>query len=54
MLTGYGTDGLGESCVVAFSYAQLGGLGWALIAGGTMFEAALTGRWDAIRAVWQG
>ncbi|MBP7650439.1 MAG: ubiquinone biosynthesis protein [Phenylobacterium sp.] len=32
VLTGYGTDGLGEGCVVAFSYAQTGSLGLAFIA----------------------
>jgi ubiquinone biosynthesis protein COQ4 len=32
VLTGYGTDGLGEACVVAFSYSQTRSLGFALIA----------------------
>lgn len=32
VLTGYGTDGLGEACVVAFSYQQTRSLGFALIA----------------------
>lgn len=32
VLTGYGTDGLGEGCIVAFSYAQTGSLGFAFIA----------------------
>lgn len=32
VLTGYGTDGLGEACVVAFSYSQTKSLGFALIA----------------------
>ena len=33
VLTGYKADEhLGEACLVAFSYAQVGGLGWALIA----------------------
>jgi ubiquinone biosynthesis protein COQ4 len=35
ILTGYGRDGLGESCVVAFSYSQTKGLGWAFIALGS-------------------
>ena len=39
ILSGYHRDGLGEACLVAFSYAQTGGLGWALIAPG----AALAG-----------
>lgn len=34
VLTGYSTDGLGEGCVVAFSYAQTGSRGFALIAFG--------------------
>ena len=54
VMTGYGTDGSGESCVVAFSYAQLGGLGWALIALGTALVAALARRFDVVRAVWEG
>lgn len=32
VLTGYGTDALGEACVVAFSYAQTRDLGFAFIA----------------------
>ena len=32
VLTGYSTDGLGEACVVAFSYSQTRSLGFALIA----------------------
>lgn len=32
VLTGYGTDALGEACLVAFSYPQTKSLGWALIA----------------------
>ncbi len=32
VLTGYGTDALGEICVVAFSYAQTRSLGFAAIA----------------------
>jgi ubiquinone biosynthesis protein COQ4 len=31
VLTGYGTDGLGEACVVAFSYAQTKSLGFGFI-----------------------
>ncbi|HUO23610.1 MAG TPA: Coq4 family protein [Caulobacteraceae bacterium] len=40
VLTGYGRDPLGEACLAAFSYAQTGGLGWALIAVGSAFKAA--------------
>jgi len=32
VLTGYGTDALGEACIVSFSYPQTKSLGWALIA----------------------
>ena len=32
VLTGYETDGLGEGCLVAFSYAQTGSLGYVFIA----------------------
>jgi len=32
VLTGYSTDGLGEACVVAFSYPQTKSLGFAVIA----------------------
>jgi ubiquinone biosynthesis protein COQ4 len=53
ILSGYHRDGLGETCLVAFSYAQLRSLGWALIAVG----AALRSRGSAqpyVRAIWQG
>ncbi|HUO12130.1 MAG TPA: Coq4 family protein [Caulobacteraceae bacterium] len=36
VLTGYGRDALGEASLVAFSYQQTKGLGWALIAFGAM------------------
>ena len=32
VLSGYHRDGLGEACLVAFSYGQTGSLGWAVIA----------------------
>ncbi|MBV1689451.1 ubiquinone biosynthesis protein COQ4 [Novosphingobium sp. G106] len=56
VLTGYRADDpLGEACLVAFSYAQTKGLGWALIAVGS----ALTGLRSpqglaAARAIWEG
>ena len=55
ILSGYGRDALGESCLVAFSYAQTKGLGWALIAVG----AALRSREGPPdqpyrKAIWQG
>ena len=39
VLTGYGRDVLGEMCLVAFSFQETGGLGWALIAGGGFLRA---------------
>jgi ubiquinone biosynthesis protein COQ4 len=54
ILTGYGRDGLGEACLVAFSYAQTRSLGWAFIALGV----ALRGRGAEgrllRRAIWEG
>jgi ubiquinone biosynthesis protein COQ4 len=38
VLTGYGTDALGEACVVAFSYAQTGNFGFAFIGLGAAAE----------------
>ena len=38
VLAGYGRDALGEACLVAFSYAQTKGLGWAVIALGAAFR----------------
>jgi len=39
VLTGYGRDALGEMCLVAFSFQETHGLGWALIAGGGFLRA---------------
>ncbi|WP_420471991.1 Coq4 family protein [Brevundimonas sp. FT23042] len=38
VLTGYGTDALGEACVVAFSYAQTRNVGFAFIGWGAARE----------------
>ena len=38
VVTGYGTDGLGEATLLAFSQAQLGGRGNALLTAGAAFE----------------
>jgi ubiquinone biosynthesis protein COQ4 len=38
VLTGYGTDALGEACVVAFSYPQTRSAGFAFIAAGAALE----------------
>jgi ubiquinone biosynthesis protein COQ4 len=54
ILSGYHRDGLGEACLVAFSYAQTGGLGWALIAVGAAVRALREGQPRAVAAIWQG
>lgn len=56
VLTGYKADEtLGEACLVAFSYAQLGGLGWAFIAVGAAIKSvAVTKSSLFARAVWEG
>jgi len=54
LLTGYGRDGLGEACLVAFSYAQTKGLGWAFIAAGAALSAGDTGGMPIRRAIWEG
>lgn len=43
VLTGYGTDGLGEACLVAFSYQQTKSLGFAVIAHAARREARRAG-----------
>jgi ubiquinone biosynthesis protein COQ4 len=54
ILTGYGRDGLGEACLVAFSYAQTRSLGWAFIAMGAI--ARSPGGWNGpyVRAIREG
>lgn len=56
VLTGYQADEpLGEACLVAFSYAQTKGLGWAAIALGASLKAKkITGSWIFARAVIEG
>jgi ubiquinone biosynthesis protein COQ4 len=56
VLTGYQADEpLGEACLVAFSYAQTKGLGWAVIALGASLKAwRITGNWAFARAVLEG
>jgi ubiquinone biosynthesis protein COQ4 len=56
ILTGYRADDpLGEACLVAFSFAQTRGLGWALIAVGAMVKALREpGAKPVIRAIWEG
>ena len=56
VLTGYQADEhLGEACLVAFSYAQTGGLGWAFIAAGAALKSIrVTGELAFVRAVREG
>ena len=56
VLTGYRTDEpLGEACLVAFTYGQTGGLGWAFIAAGAALRSLrATGNRSFARAVWEG
>lgn len=54
VLTGYGTDALGEACVVSFSYGQTRNLGFAFIGWGAAREIQREARAvPARRAVWQ-
>ena len=56
VLTGYKADeSLGEAALVAFSFAQVGGLGWAFIAGAAALKSlSVTGNTLFARAVWEG
>lgn len=56
VLTGYtAEEPLGEACLVAFSYAQTGGLGWAAIGlGAALKSIRVTGDLAFARAVWEG
>lgn len=56
VLTGYtAEEPLGEACLVAFSYAQTGGLGWAFIgAGAALKSLRATGNSLFARAVLEG
>jgi ubiquinone biosynthesis protein COQ4 len=54
ILSGYHRDGLGEACLVAFSFAQTGGLGWAVIALGAASRSRKSGPYPFVKAIWQG
>ncbi len=56
VLTGYkASEHLGEACLVAFSYAQTGGLGWAFIGlGAALKSIRVTGELAFVRAVREG
>ena len=49
--TGYNRDLLGEMSIVAFTFGQTHGLGWAFISGGV---ALRSGNKAAQRAIWEG
>jgi ubiquinone biosynthesis protein COQ4 len=53
VLSGYGRDGLGEACLVAFSYPQTRSLGWALIALGAVSRTRKS-KYPYARAILQG
>jgi ubiquinone biosynthesis protein COQ4 len=55
ILSGYHRDGLGEACLVAFSYAQTGSLGWAVIAlGAALRSRGVRAKHPYVGAIWQG
>jgi ubiquinone biosynthesis protein COQ4 len=54
VLSGYHRDGLGEACLVAFSYGQTRSLGWAVIAIGAALRARGRRGRPYVRAIWQG
>ena len=56
LLTGYQADeSMGEAALVAFSYAQVGGLGWAAIAVAAALKSLRVTRGTLFaRAVWEG
>lgn len=56
VLNGYKADeSLGEAALVAFSYAQVGGLGWAFIgAAAALKSIGVTGNLLFAKAVWEG
>ena len=56
VLTGYKADeSMGEAALVAFSYAQVGGLGWALIGTAAALKSIrVTGSTLFAKAVWEG
>ncbi len=54
ILTGYDLTGLGEACLVAFSYAQTKALGWALIGVGAAVRGARQPGQPYARAILEG
>lgn len=54
IVTGYDLTGLGEACLVGFSYAQTGALGWAAIGLGAALRSARQPRYPFARAILEG
>lgn len=54
ILTGYDLTGLGEACLVAFSYAQTRAMGWAVIATGAALRGVRNPSAPYARAIWEG
>ena len=54
ILSGYGRDGLGEACLVAFSYPQTKSLGWAFIAFGVWLRSGGVDGAPVRRAIMEG
>jgi ubiquinone biosynthesis protein COQ4 len=58
VLCGYGTNKIGESCLVAFTYTQTGGKGWLLVALNALFTVLKKGKgkkkWLALAAILEG
>jgi ubiquinone biosynthesis protein COQ4 len=54
VLSGYDRDGLGEACLVAFSYAQTRGLGWAFIASFAALRSRKAKTYPYVGAIWEG
>ena len=54
-LTGYGTDALGEACLLGFTHGQVPNGGVAFIATGAANEFRKTGHpYPYVRAIWEG
>ena len=54
ILSGYHRDATGEACLVAFSYAQTGALGWAVLAIGAALRPRAGSHAPYVKALWQG
>ncbi len=54
IVTSYDLSGLGEACLVAFSFAQTRALGWAAIAIGAWLTALRQPGQPYARAIWEG